>query len=227
MMKKLLLTITLISINFIFGQSPITITSSCGNADAQGVYNYTGMYNGKPKYDKGNDCSPITDQTVCDNNYHYSIYWASNRWNWSSEGGYCIWLIGECVPNAQSTSNTTLAINNADTPLPPCSNWTVLETGYCEPVFSECTTLGTIDYTFMSNILLYPNPTTGEVNIELNKQNETVHIYLYNIYGQQLLQKDFKNTSSIKLNIQQPSGIYYVKLVGNSNEEAWIKLIKK
>ena len=61
---------------------------------------------------------------------------------------------------------------------------------------------------------IYPNPTTGQIQIELTENNQPFNIQLYNILGEALWHKKIKVHSYQKrLNISDlPNGVYLLKL---------------
>ncbi len=60
-----------------------------------------------------------------------------------------------------------------------------------------------------NNFLLYPNPTKGVVYIDYKERNNDIRISVYNHFGRIIIKS--KNVDAINL-INQPSGIYYIKI---------------
>lgn len=72
-----------------------------------------------------------------------------------------------------------------------------------------------------SDIKVYPNPTSGLINIKSPYNIERID--LYNLYGQQLLSE--KNSK--RVNIEElPTGTYILKVISNINETYFRKIIK-
>ena len=72
-----------------------------------------------------------------------------------------------------------------------------------------------IEETKQSDITVYPNPATTEINVKLNSQ-EAINYTIYNIRGQQV--KRGKILGEANINIQSLlKGIYYMKLDGTKN----------
>jgi len=62
-----------------------------------------------------------------------------------------------------------------------------------------------------SDILLYPNPNTGQFTIDVGKEEYSAVIRVMNYQGARLYQKQFMNQRRIELDLSnQPSGIYIV-----------------
>ncbi|MGJ8743555.1 CBM96 family carbohydrate-binding protein [Polaribacter sp.] len=83
-------------------------------------------------------------------------------------------------------------------------------------------TLSINDAINTSNLSVYPNPTTGKVNIQ-GLKNEDTTIYIYNNLGQLLQHEKYNsniNMSSFK------AGIYFMKIL-SAHEQKTIRIIKK
>ena len=82
-----------------------------------------------------------------------------------------------------------------------------------ESITITCDQLGTSTLEIeKSNYKLYPNPSTGTINIDREKEG-TAQIVVHNFLGQQVLQKNISD-KSVQLNIST-SGVYTVELDGN------------
>ena len=96
-------------------------------------------------------------------------------------------------------------------------------------VTSECyvyslTNVETVD--FSSQINAFPNPTNEKLNLDLGENFETVQVTVFNIVGQQVLSFEANKTQFIELNLEGPTGMYYVKL-NSAEKQAVIEVIKK
>ena len=85
-----------------------------------------------------------------------------------------------------------------------------------------------------SDISLYPNPTTGIVNVQCsmdNAQSGDVEIRVYDVYGRILSVVGVNNYSPLptaQINLSRYStGIYIVKLVNNGRVVATVKVVKQ
>ena len=59
---------------------------------------------------------------------------------------------------------------------------------------------------------IYPNPSSGIVNIDLDKELTEVHANVYNCYGQKVISKDFSGTTT-QLDVSSLSdGIYFLSI---------------
>ena len=80
----------------------------------------------------------------------------------------------------------------------------------------DATTLSNDNFE-ISGLQLYPNPTSGSLNIQFNSRNQgTVKVTLFDVKGRTILQRDFENvgtsfTKSMDLE-SVANGIYIVKI---------------
>ena len=94
---------------------------------------------------------------------------------------------------------------------------------------SDCTSnspLNTTKFNFKNSISMYPNPTKGITNIQLNESYETIEATVYNVTGQTIFNSEFKNTNSFTVDINGAKGIYFLAIKTNSSEDAVLKVIK-
>ena len=76
------------------------------------------------------------------------------------------------------------------------------------------------------SFLIYPNPTTGIINIELSSLNHNFSEFsVTNITGQEIQRESLNNKKNIQLNLQGYSeGLYFINLI-NSKGETYAKRI--
>jgi uncharacterized repeat protein (TIGR01451 family) len=55
---------------------------------------------------------------------------------------------------------------------------------------------------------VYPNPSNGEIQLNLSNDLEDAILHIYNNIGQEINQIDLRNTANSKLSINLPSGVY-------------------
>ncbi len=71
--------------------------------------------------------------------------------------------------------------------------------------------------TFNKNIKLYPNPTNGEVNIELNNEYRNISLVVRNSIGQELFKSSYRQTNKINIHIEGDPGFYILELKSDNN----------
>jgi hypothetical protein len=125
---------------------------------------------------------------------------------------------GEAVTYA-----TTLAAFGPNVSLAATTNTGLAGTYY----FGTDATLSNQSFDSLSGVLIYPNPTTNELNISLNGDFETATSYtIYNSLGQKISNKKVDSQSDLKINTSNYSnGIYFITIERDGDSKT-IKFIK-
>lgn len=75
--------------------------------------------------------------------------------------------------------------------------------------------------------VLYPNPTTNDINIQLNKTYKNISIKLYSIEGRELLSRNYSSKNKLSIDIESlKSGHYFLMLNLDDNKNTF-KIVKK
>jgi hypothetical protein len=78
-----------------------------------------------------------------------------------------------------------------------------------------------------SNISLYPNPASNNINIEFENQEQLVNLQIVNVHGQSVFSKEYHNTDNIRVDIEGfYSGIYMTNII-TPNGQKTFKFIKE
>jgi len=90
---------------------------------------------------------------------------------------------------------------------------------------SACVIISTvgIEQTKIDQINIYPNPTTGLINIKLG-QLKNVSIRIFDITNKLVYDADRINSTSHQLEFNQPAGVYFIEVVSEGNTKR-VKLI--
>jgi len=72
---------------------------------------------------------------------------------------------------------------------------------------------------------VFPNPTNGNFNVNLNKNLPQSQIQIFDLTGKVIFENTYKNQSSIQVNLDVPNGVYFVKVITNEGQSI-TKLIK-
>jgi hypothetical protein len=83
-----------------------------------------------------------------------------------------------------------------------------------------------VENSFEDDFLAFPNPTDGQLNIQLGSVYSNVHVIVRNPLGQQILNKYYTSTSSLNLSIDGDAGIYFVEIKEN-NRKAVLKVVRE
>ncbi|NRA11753.1 MAG: T9SS type A sorting domain-containing protein [Crocinitomicaceae bacterium] len=88
------------------------------------------------------------------------------------------------------------------------------------------TSVGIIESDFGNVLVVYPNPTNGNLSIDLGAIYETSDISITDIYGKLIDSKTMTQSQFLNLSIEEPAGIYIVSILAG-DKKAVIRLIKK
>lgn len=77
----------------------------------------------------------------------------------------------------------------------------------------------------LANILVYPNPTQGEIKIELPENTEFVKVELLNAFGQNVESIGLANTKTTSCRLNHPPGIYYLIFTSHKGEQYQKRLV--
>jgi hypothetical protein len=73
---------------------------------------------------------------------------------------------------------------------------------------------------------VYPNPNAGNFIINFNTPQSNLFVSLYSIDGKLLFDKAIQNTKNVSLQITEPSGMYFLKIMNDKNQKATIRILK-
>tara|TARA_B100000809_G_C15045352_1_gene497028 strand:- start:137 stop:1207 length:1071 start_codon:yes stop_codon:yes gene_type:complete len=95
------------------------------------------------------------------------------------------------------------------------ANWSTIDldvqTSFSTNCNNSCSSVG-IKEAILSDISIYPNPTTGNFTIDLGEIKEDVKATLTNGLGQLTLIENYNSTNLINLDINAPKGIYFLQI---------------
>ena len=91
--------------------------------------------------------------------------------------------------------------------------------GVCDTVF-----VGISEH-HLPNLSLYPNPTTGRISVDLGMIKQEVKATLTNNLGQIIVIQQFKSTSIINMEINEPTGIYFLQIETDNGKTKTIKVL--
>jgi hypothetical protein len=87
--------------------------------------------------------------------------------------------------------------------------------------------VGVLENTFNEDLTLYPNPTNGQLTIDLGQVEESLTVSVANIYGQIMDKQVFGTTNNVSLELNIAAGIYFVRIENGTNQYAVIKVVKQ
>jgi hypothetical protein len=88
------------------------------------------------------------------------------------------------------------------------------------------TNVGILENDFGTAFMVFPNPTNGELSVDLGVKYNEVNIIIRNTLGQEVLKKTYSNSKVLQLNIPSESGLYIIE-VSTIDKKAQLKVIKE
>ncbi len=134
--------------------------------------------------------------------------------------------------NFDATNNPNLTCIEVDDPSLTGLIWTVAngsidaQTSLSTNCNNACSTTGLYEHS-LSNLLFYPNPTSGSISIDLGELKTNLVGILTNSLGQVIITQEFEPTRFIKLDVNAPPGVYFLQLKTTLGETKTIKIVKE
>jgi len=88
------------------------------------------------------------------------------------------------------------------------------------------TTVGIVENSFGNDLIIYPNPTSGDFSIDLGAIYESSMVSITDISGRLIESKTITQSQILNLSTNEPAGIYYITIQAGE-KKAVIKLIKE
>jgi hypothetical protein len=126
-----------------------------------------------------------------------------------------------------TTYNTNLMCITVDDITYSNTTWTNIDTqtSFSENCANPCTV--SIDENSLLKTIIYPNPTSRSINIDLEEIKSNVNLRLTNALGQVELVENYKSTNHISFDLDKPKGIYFLQLKTSNGEVITRKIIKE
>jgi len=126
-------------------------------------------------------------------------------------------------------NNPNLTCIEVDDAAYSTNNWTNIDaqTSFSTNCGNLCSVVTGIKEGSFSSISFHPNPTAGNVTIDLGETLYNIKATLTNSLGQAILSENFTSTNFINLDIDAPNGIYFLKLDSANGETKTIKVLKE
>ncbi|MBL7917388.1 MAG: T9SS type A sorting domain-containing protein, partial [Bacteroidia bacterium] len=185
--------------------------SDAANSSLGGIYKYTGASQNNDAFAafsmSGFDCAPAT---VTVNNF--STGTPANTYTWTS-----------FPPTAAFSSSTaasptiTFASAGQYTVTLTANNGTATSVSNQVITVASCT--GINDLTADVKFAVYPNPTSGTLNIKLADGTSNFKYTVHNILGTVVASENVKNQDNVSINLaNQAAGVYFVTIENNGKK---------
>ena len=113
---------------------------------------------------------------------------------------------------------------DGDVPVDACVETEWGETEDYSVVILE-SSLGITENSFPQNPIIYPNPTDGNVSIDLRENYNNVTIKLNDILGRQIVEKSYDQGRVFNLKVSGRPGVYFLS-VNTENKKVVFRLVK-
>ena len=87
--------------------------------------------------------------------------------------------------------------------------------------------VGLTENDFGAALVVYPNPTFGNLKIDLGEVYNEISVKVFNSRGQIVINESFGSTSEINLNIEESSGIYILEIKTEEGKTARVNVLKE
>lgn len=168
-------------------------------------------------------CDSIVTLDLTINTVNNSVTQLINTLTATESGATYQWL--DCNNNfaiiSGETNQSYTASSNGNYAVEITQNGCV-DTSACFSIIS----IGLIENSFGNDFVVYPNPTDGNVAIDLGSSYKSVSITITDINGKLLQSNTYSNSQFLSLKILEPKGIYLL-LIKSGDKKAFIRLIKE
>ena len=123
-------------------------------------------------------------------------------------------IVGESGQTYTATSNGNYAVELTEN---GC-----VDTSTCVAI----STVGILENSFGNNLLVYPNPTNGNLSIDLGAVYENSNILITDISGKKIDSINITQSQVLNISLEEPAGIYIISIQAG-NKTAVIRLVKK
>jgi uncharacterized repeat protein (TIGR03803 family) len=90
---------------------------------------------------------------------------------------------------------------------------------------TKITSIGILENIQFNQVSIYPNPSKGNVNIELGNLND-VTVKVYNASGQLIYKKEDINSPLFQFHLNQSAGLYFIEIAIDGNSHQYQFIIK-
>ena len=123
-------------------------------------------------------------------------------------------IVGETDQSFTASSNGSYAVELTEN---GCTN-----TSDCIAIEN----IGILENSFETEVVVYPNPTFGKLQIDLGQTYSDISIDVTDSQGKIVKRKFIGITQIIDLTIEEPAGVYFLNIISES-KKVIIRIIKK
>jgi len=103
----------------------------------------------------------------------------------------------------------------------------ISKTGCKDTSLCHSILIGIVESDFESNLVVFPNPTTGRFYIDLGKSYSDVKLMIRNMSGQVIRTKNFETAQKLDVQIEGASAYYMIEIATGEGKSANVKVFKE
>ncbi len=173
---------------------------------------------------------------VSSHDYEFRIYgprvleWTFNNillpdstTNEPASNGFCVFKVDQVpgLPNGTELNNSAAIYFDFNAPI--ITNTSMHTVDDMVNVITSIESFSTSSHDFS----LYPNPNDGVFTIDLGDTYQNIQIETFNVMGQQVNSQKYQNLQSTTYSIEQPSGVYFIRITSAEGEYAVFRVVKQ
>lgn len=206
----------------VFSSSPAGLSLNTGTGEIDLSASTLGSYT--VTYTTTGPCPNSTDVTVSVDSVDASVTGTSPTFTAVETGATYQWLncdsafapiSGETNQGFTATANGNYAVVVT---LNGCS-----DTSVCNAV----TTVGLGENAFGNSVLIYPNPTSGVLNIQMEQEYEDITVTVRNVLGQIISVQNFSKTKVLEFELEGADGYYWLEISTGTGDSTNSKILKE
>tara|TARA_B100001059_G_C17802337_1_gene566961 strand:+ start:19 stop:1152 length:1134 start_codon:yes stop_codon:yes gene_type:complete len=130
------------------------------------------------------------------------------------------------LPNAlKALWNPGLTCIEVDNPTWSVANWTNVDSPNLFSLNCAPCALGIYENNF-SNLICYPNPTKGNISIDIGEVYSKINVIVRNSIGKKVFQNKIGTSDRIEFFLEGESGVYIIE-ISSENKKAVLRIVKE
>ena len=128
------------------------------------------------------------------------------------------------TPTSSQWKSATIPLSQFAQDAPVLLKFTFLSGGgsnmYIDNINVSSTNIGLEETVLENSLSVYPNPSKGHINIELNTQLKNVELGIFDLYGKEVYRGTLKNSHTSLDNLNLGSGVYLLNFTSGKEQHS-------
>ncbi|MBA6152348.1 SBBP repeat-containing protein [Gelidibacter maritimus] len=86
--------------------------------------------------------------------------------------------------------------------------------------------LNILENSLSETFVIHPNPTKGAFAVEFKSVQKAMKARVFSVTGKMLMEKEFRNTKYLELQLEHAAGIYLLELTNSQNQKATVRILR-